>query len=556
MLRTIGLCWSILVACSMAILCCSVVARAQTVDRGFNPGANQVVWSLAVQPDGKILVGGGFTGLGDGTGTTTRNHIGRLNVDGTVDLTFNPGTNSIVQAIAVQPDGKILIGGNFSAVGGGTGLATVRNGIARLNADGTVDLTFDPGANKVVYALVVQPDGKILVGGDFSMLGGGGSGITMRNALGRLNADGSLDTFNPGASKLSGVPIVYSMALQPDGRVVVGGYFTGLGGGSGATARNYLGRINADGSLDTLFDPGSTFYVNALALQADGKILVGGDFIGLGGGTGLTSLLHIGRLNSDGSVDATFNPGTEAEVHTLGVQADGKILAAGYFKWIGGAGNPDTRSVRNYIGRINPDGSVDAGFNAGADNIVDAVLIQPDGGIVAGGHFASVSGGDGTGVADVGIARFPTTGPAIQTLTLTGDGTIEAWARSGAGPEVSSVTFEFSFDGSFYSLLGSGTRTAGGWELTTGPNLPNARKLWLRARGYYGSGHQNGSGSIVESILIQEPTPPPTSPAAANSSGGCSHFSVGSASPSSVALLLVLGPLALLTLRRRRGRRR
>ena len=74
--------------------------------------------------------------------------------------------------------------------------------------------------------------------------------------------------------------------------------------------------------------------------------------------------------------------------------------------------------------------------------------------------------------------------------------------RSGGGPEVSRVTFEFSFDGSFYSLLGNGTRIAGGWELTTGVNLPTTRRMFVRARGYYETG-QNGSGSIAESILIQ-----------------------------------------------------
>jgi uncharacterized delta-60 repeat protein len=549
--RAFGLRWSTVVACSTAILFHSVVARAQAVDLGFNPGADQVVWSMAVQPDGKILVGGGFTGLGDGTGATTRNHIGRLNVDGTVDLGFNPGANSIVQAVAVQPDGKILIGGNFSAVGGGTGVATARNGIARLNADGTVDLSFNPGANKVVYALLVQADGKILVGGDFSMLGGGGTGTTTRNALGRLSADGSLDTFNPGASEPPGVPIVYTMALQSDGKVVVGGHFTGLGGGTGTRSRNYIGRINPDGSLDSSFDPGCTFYVNALALQADGKIVVGGDFIGLGGGTGTTSLLHIGRLNTDGSVDASFNPGTEAEVHTLGVQADGKILAAGYFKWMGAAGSPDTRSVRSYIGRLNADGSVDAGFNPGADNIVEAVLIQPDGAVIAGGHFTGVGGGNGTGATAIGIARFMTTNAAIQTLTLAGGGSVASsvtWARGGAGPEVSRATFEWSEDGVFYSLFGSGIRVAGGWQVT-GVNLPNSLKLWVRARGYYGSGFQNGSGSIVESVLIQAPTSPP--PAAAKSSGGCSFLPVGSASPSSVFALLALGLLALGGLGRR-----
>jgi hypothetical protein len=106
----------------------------------------------------------------------------------------------------VQPDGKILIGGNFTSVGGGDGLATLRQFIARLNADGTVDMSFDPGANNVVYALAVQPDGKILVGGTFFMLAGGGAGTTTRHAIGRLNADGSLDSFDPGASKVGGVP--------------------------------------------------------------------------------------------------------------------------------------------------------------------------------------------------------------------------------------------------------------------------------------------------------------------------------------------------------------
>jgi uncharacterized delta-60 repeat protein len=501
------------VACSIAVLCCSAVARAQTVDPGFNPGADQIVWSMAVQPDGRIIVGGGFTHLGGGTGTATvRNHIGRLNADGTVDPTFNPGTNSIVQAVAVQPDGKILIGGNFTSVGGtlgsGTGTPVTRNRIARFNADGTVDPSFDPGADNNVYALVVQADGKILIGGDFTTLGGGGTGTTTRNALGRVSGvDGSVDLgFNPGASKTGGVPIVYTMALQPDGKVVVGGYFTGLGAGIGATTRNYIGRVNADGTLDTLFNPGATFYVNALALQADGKIVAGGDFIGLGGGTGTTSLLHIGRLNTDGSVDTLFNPGTSAEVHTLEVQADGKIVAAGYFTWMGAAGNPVTRSPRMYIGRLDPDGTVDGAFNPGADNIVESVLIQPDGAIVAGGHFGGVGGGNGTGATRLAIARFETTDAAIQRLTLTAGGTVETWARSGAGPEVSRVTFEFSFDGSFYSLLGSGSRVAGGWQLTS-VNLPTTRTVFLRARGYYGTGFQNGSGSIVESIVSVGPLP-------------------------------------------------
>src|SRR5688572_18700712 len=173
--------------CSIAILCCSAVARAQSVEV-YNPGANQTVWTVALQPDGKAVFGGVFTGLGGGTGATPRNHIGRLNVDGTVDPGFDPGANGDVYAIAVQPDGKILVGGNFTSLGGGTGLTAPRRHIGRLNADGTVDAAFNPGANLSVWALVVQPDGKILVGGAFTGIGGG-TGTTPRRMLARLNAD-------------------------------------------------------------------------------------------------------------------------------------------------------------------------------------------------------------------------------------------------------------------------------------------------------------------------------------------------------------------------------
>ncbi len=494
---------SAIVACALAILSCSVVARAQDVD-GFNPGANQSVLAMAVQPDGKILVGGGFTGLGGTTGTTVRNHIGRLNADGTVDPTFNPGTNSLVQAVAVQPDGKILIGGNFTSVGGGTGLATSRNYLARLNADGTVDMTFNPGANLTVYAIVVQPDRKILVGGAFSALGGG-TGTATRRMIGRLNADGSLDSFDPGASKLVGAPIVYTMALQPDGKVVVGGYFNGLGGGTGLTTRNFIGRINADGTVDG-FNPGANSIsgVNALAIQADNKIVVGGSFIGLGAGTGGGSnRLNIGRINEDGSVDIGFNPGVESQVLTLAVQVDGKILAGGYFKWMGDAGGP-LKSTRNYIGRLNANGTVDGTFNPGADNILTALAVQPDGAIVAGGSFLNVGGGGGVAAttARKQIARFPPTEAAVQTLVLSGGNSVVTWARSGAGPEVTSVVFEQSSTGAIYTALGNGTRVAGGWQIT-GLSLP--ARVHIRARGSYGTGLQNGSGSIVESILIVGP---------------------------------------------------
>ena len=302
------------------------------------------------------------------------------------------------------------------------------------------------------------------------------------------------------------------MVLQPDGKVVVGGYFNGLGGGTGATVRNYLGRINGDGTVDAGFNPGATFYVDALALQADGAIVVGGDFIGLGLGTGAISRSNIGRVDADGVVDPGFNPGAEAQVNSLEVQVDGKIVAGGYFKWVGAAGGA-SRSVRNYIARIDPNGVVDPTFNPGADNVINAVAVQADGAIITAGIALSVGGLQGNGILTVRnrIARFAATDAAVQTLTFTGGGSLPtnmAWARSGGGPEVSRVTFAFSFDGSFYSEIGAGTRVAGGWVLNNAVNLPLTRTVWYRAQGFYGTGFQSGSGSIVESVVVSSPTLP------------------------------------------------
>ena len=179
--------------------------------------------------------------------------------------------------------------------------------------------TFDPGANGKVEAIAVQADGKILVGGAFSMLGGGGTGTTQRRDIARLNLDGSLDAaFNPGANGT-----VLALAVQADGKIVVGGSFTSLAG----AVRNNLGRLNPDGSLDAAFNPGASGSifageVDAVAIQPDGKILVGGEFLALGGGTGTTPRSRIGRLNADGSVDATFNPGANEAVISLAVQPD------------------------------------------------------------------------------------------------------------------------------------------------------------------------------------------------------------------------------------------
>ena len=480
-------------AAACAVLGTCAAARAQSIDPGFDPGANSTVLALTLQPDGKIVVSGTFTMLGGGgTGVTPRHFIGRLEADGSLDTAFDPGADGTA-TLAVQPDGKILAAGYFHVLGG-----VSQNVMGRLNPDGSLDMGFNPGfavSNRTfVEAMAVQADGKILVGG----LSGG---VRLR----RINVNGSIDsTFNPfftGPAPFELEAEVSALAVQPDGKILVGGSFTGLGGPTGTTPRNYIGRLNADGSLDMGFDPGANGQIAAFAVQADGKILVSGNFTKLGGGgTGTTLRRSIGRLNADGSLDTSFDPGADGVPGSFALQSDGKILVGGRFTMLGGGGTGTT--PRHFIGRLNADGSVDTSFDPGANGSVDYVAVQADGRVLIAGVFTMLGGG-GTGTTLRSyIGRVTNTDTAVESLNVPPDGSSVTWLRSGSGPEVWRVTFDSSTDGQMYSLLGSATRVAGGWQLT-GQHLTTSQALYIRARGYSSTG-----GSIVESIRNVGNTPP------------------------------------------------
>jgi uncharacterized delta-60 repeat protein len=437
-------------------------ARAQypTAD-DFNPGADTYVLSLAVQADGKILVGGYFTTVGG----QPRERIARLHADGTLDVGFNPGASSDVYCLAVQADGKILVGGWFTNLCG-----QPRSGIGRLNGDGTLDTGFNPGeAPSDVRALLVQADGKILVGGWFTNLCG-----QPRSNIGRLHADGTLDAaFDPGSNIMD----VNSLAVQADGKILVGGYFWTPGG----PQRIGIGRLNADGTLDAAFNPGvdGEGEVMSLAVQADGKILLGGGFSTLGS----QSRTNLGRLNADGSLDAAFDPGADGYVSSLAVQADGKILVGGDFWTLGG-------QPRIGIGRLSADGSLDAGFDPRADGEVAGLALQPDGKILAGGVFNTLGG-----KPRICIGRLNATGPVTQSLTR--DNSTITWRRGGTSPEVWRTTFEHSPDGVSWTFLGAGTRIPGGWQLTSVSLPPGGT---IRARGHVTGGVFNASSWFVETL--------------------------------------------------------
>lgn len=359
----------------------------------FIPGANNLILTMVLQPDGKIVVGGVFTKMNG----ETRNYIARLNSDRTLDSSFNPEANGPVHALALQSDGKIVVGGAFKTLGG-----EPRRYIARLNPDGTLDTSFNPGAAFIdvgtdnrVFTLAVQSDGKIVVGGRFYSV----DGATNKNFITRLNPDGTFDTaFNP-------VPVgsVLALALQADGKIILGGSFTKLN----EEDRFQIARFNPDGTLDTSFNPGTSYehgqddLIFALALQPDNKIVVGGQFPKLDSG--------ILRLNPDGTLDDSFKPQTEGLAFTLAVQTDGKIVLGGDFTTVNG-------EPHKQLARLNPDGTLDASFNPEFNGVIGALrvtfqwgttgfttslgqfgavwalVLQPDGKIMVGGSFTELNG--------------------------------------------------------------------------------------------------------------------------------------------------------------------
>ena len=266
---------------------------------GFSGGINNTPLALALQKDGRIIVGGQFTQVD----LVQRFNLARLNVDGTVDPTFDPGNgpNGDVNAIAIQPDGRIVVVGTFIGYNGFS-----RGGVARVLSDGSLDLTFDPGVGTGgnVFALALQANGQIVIGGRFVQYAGNN-----RSFIARVNANGSLDLgFNPNPNNW-----VQAVAAQPDGHLIIGGFFTNLNG----FTRNRIARLNVDGSLDSVFDPGSGFtgsltndatQVRSLASQRVGRVVVGGTFTSYNGVT----RANITRLFS--GTDALQNISARAHV--------------------------------------------------------------------------------------------------------------------------------------------------------------------------------------------------------------------------------------------------
>lgn len=303
------------------------------IDTTFSIGTgfNGIVETVALQSNGKIICGGNFT---EYNGTTV-GRIARLNEDGSLDNTFvnGSGFSQVVHSVAVDTNGKIIVGGNFTSYAG-----TNYNRIIRLNANGGRDSTFaiGTGCDQTVRKVVIAPDGKVLLGGDFDFFND-----NLNQGIVRLNTNGFRDsTFNPTAVVGSNNPgvngEVYAIAVQSNNRILVGGAF---GTYNGASVSSGIIRINSNGSIDTSFSAGTvgvdTGGVFAITIQPDGKILLGGIFSFYASEVGDAG--NFVRVNSNGTRDTTFVTGNgfNGKVNAVKLTTRTRAIVVGDFTYYG-----------------------------------------------------------------------------------------------------------------------------------------------------------------------------------------------------------------------------
>ncbi|MAS93920.1 MAG: hypothetical protein CMO55_12065 [Verrucomicrobiales bacterium] len=432
----------------------------------FNPDLNGFVSSSAILPDGTLYLTGQFSTVG----MANRTGIARFLPNGTFDASFNPNNSNICERVYVQSDNQVLIAGFFTTWEGQS-----FERIVRIDADGNHDTSFNPSPNDDINSILQQDDGKLIVAGRFTSIDG-----QMVNRIARLDTDGSLDaTFNVGMGADGEVD---ALAFQDDGKILVMGEFANIDG----TARTGFARLNANGSLDTTYDPGfdgtNVFSINKLP---DGKFLVCGIFGTSNGAFAAMAPEFLVRLNADGTLDTTFTPNlTGGGVFSAVPQVNGKIILASNLSKI------DDIDVELF-NRINGDGTLDTTFDylltpgGGRDAIV-----KDNGNLFLGGFFAEINGTTRNRAAEV---EYEAT---TDELSHSPNGTKLFWTRSGNNAVVHRVRFEISTDGgTIWTPLGFASRVGATstWELG-GLSLPLG-DFMVRASGYIGHGGGLGATS-------------------------------------------------------------
>lgn len=347
-------------------------SQAGNLDGSFSPETNNFsnIQCFTIQSDSKIVIGSdAYIGQ-----PVPKKAIARLNSNGSLDINFNAPdifNNFSTFSIAEQSDGKILVAGWDQNSG-------EKKYISRLNSDGSIDASFNigTGANDIVRSVVLQPDGKIIVAGDFTFFNG-----QFTNYIIRLNSNGSIDnSFVPFAGPNNKIT---SCTLLQNGKIIIRGIFTSYDN----ISRNYIARLNIDGTLDTTFNPAitTTDFIYSNIVEANNEDILFGAFFSHNGSSKQTVL----RMKIDGTIDTNFNLDnfTDAPVYSIALQNNQKILIGGDFNQCNGFS-------RKSFARLNNDGSIDNFFNVGtgANSTVSTIISINNNAAFISGGFSNYNG--------------------------------------------------------------------------------------------------------------------------------------------------------------------
>lgn len=380
------------------------------VDPSWNPAVGGFVSAFALDGSDAVYIGGSFTSVG----AELRNNLAKLSPgeSGNVDLTWNPSANASIDALTVDGDNDVFVGGSFTSVGG-----QPRGGLAKVSGDGmgVADANWNPSPDGPIYVLTPDGNGKIYVGGAFTAIGG-----QPRSRVARLSASGSgiadADWNHPANDS------VWAVSVDGSGTVHVGGFFSAMDD----QARFGLATIPDSGPLGPAIDAEqSQPLVYCVARQANGGLIVGGDFLKVND----RHRANLFRLNADGTLDVDWNPGADDTVNILAVDSIDAVFAGGAFASIGG-------QSRAGLAKISGSGSgeIDAVWDPSPDNTILALAVDSEGAVYAGGGFSGIGGQSranlaklsGTGSGNADPIWNPMPNSSVLALAVGSDGSIYA----------------------------------------------------------------------------------------------------------------------------------
>ena len=377
----------------LAAVCGSHPATAQVPlpNPNISLQANGVIYAAATNPaDGSVIVGGQFTSIAG----QPRQNLAKINSDGTLDPTWNPGANSVVSTVAIDISGSVFVGGYFNNIGG-----QAKTYLAKLAGTGTgaVDATWSPQPNSSVLALASDGSGNLYVGGYFQSIGG-----QARNYLAKLSTSGAgvadpIWSPNPNQA-------VTTLATDGGGSIYAGGYFQSIGG----QARTNLAKLSpiGAGAADGIWNPAPNSSVQALAVDGGGNVFAAGYFSNIGGQTRF--FLAKLSISGAGAADPTWNPAPDSSVFALTLDGSGSIFVGGAYQNIGG-------QTRHAIAKLSTTGTglADTSWDAGTIAYgsatynyaapVNAIALTNAGSLIAGGTLLSVNGQQRLGLAALSI---------------------------------------------------------------------------------------------------------------------------------------------------------